>query len=308
MTTKLATISLCFAFSFTICAAVLAQQVADPEFKVVVTHPAYSKTGPRVLFDEGHNNFHTTTSRYKPFADLITEDGYYVVPSRKPFTRESLATFKVVVIANALGAEEVDDDGADRSAFTDEECDAVRDWVKNGGALLLTAGQAPFAGAAENLAKRFGVDMSKGHTSDEAHTVPDPNNSGFIVYSRENGLLLDHPITQGRTDGERISRVIAFTGQSLKGLEGSGVFLKLADSAVDKIPAPGKDVSAAGRAQGIAFKFGRGRVVALGEPAMISAQISGREKNPMGMNYPGVDNRLLALNIMHWLSGLLKER
>src|ERR1700730_14821022 len=139
-------------------------------------------------------------------------------------------------------------------------------------------------------------------------TVPDPNNSGFIVYSRENGLLLDHPITQGRNDGERIGRVIAFTGQSLKGPEGSGVFLKLADSAVDKIPAPGKDVSAGGRAQGITLRFGKGRVVALGEPAMISAQISGREKNPMGMNYPGVDNRQLALNIMHWLSGLLKER
>ena len=100
-----------------------------------------------------------------------------------------------------------------------------------------------------------------------------------------------------------------FTGQSLKGPEGSAVWLKLAERALDKIPAPaGKDVSAAGRAQGLAFKFGKGRVVVLGDPAMISAQISGREKNPIGMNYPGVDNRQLALNIMHWLSGLLKER
>jgi len=32
------------------------------------------------------------------------------------------------VIANALGAEEMDDEGADRPAFTEEECDAVRDW------------------------------------------------------------------------------------------------------------------------------------------------------------------------------------
>ncbi|HYN25556.1 MAG TPA: hypothetical protein VES69_10995, partial [Pyrinomonadaceae bacterium] len=64
-------------------------------------------------------------------------------------------------------------------------------------------------------------------------------------------------------------------------------------------------VSAAGRAQGIAFKFGKGRVVVLGEAAMLSAQLAGAEKRPMGMNVPGSDNRQLALNIMHWLSGLL---
>jgi len=295
-------ITLLFSAAFLVTPA-LAQQVADPEFKASVPHPAYAKTGPRVLIDEAHNNADTANGRYKPFADLIAEDGYYVVPSRKAFTRESLATFKVMVVANALGAEDVDDEGADHSAFTDDECDAVREWVKNGGALLLVAGHPPFGGAADTLAKRFGVEMSNGNTVDEAHTVPDANDSGYIVYSRENGLLLDHPITQGRNDSEKINRVIVFTGQSLKGPEGSGVFLKLADSATDKIPAPGKDVSAAGRAQGIALKFGKGRVVVLAEPAMISALISGREKSAAGMNYPGVDNKQLTLNIMHWLSG-----
>jgi hypothetical protein len=44
----------------------------------------------------------------------------------------------------------------------------------------------------------------------------------------------------------------------------------------------------------------------LGEAAMLSAQIAGPEKTQIGMNVPGSDNRQLALNIMHWLSGLLK--
>jgi len=44
-------------------------QVADPNFKATVDNPAYKK-GPKVLFDEAHNNFHTTGGRYKPFADL----------------------------------------------------------------------------------------------------------------------------------------------------------------------------------------------------------------------------------------------
>jgi hypothetical protein len=39
---------------------------------------------------------------------------------------------------------------------------------------------------------------------------------------------------------------------------------------------------------------------------MLSAQVAGPNRTPMGMNVPGNDNRQLALNIMHWLSGVLK--
>ena len=312
MITKIAAFSLFSASLFMFAALSYAQQVADPEFKVTVAHSAYSKNGPRVLFDEAHNNFHTTHGRYKPFADLLTEDGYYVVASRKPFTKESLATFKVVVIVDALGTEEVDDDGADHPAFTDEECDAVRDWVRSGGALLLIVDRAPFNGAADTLAKHFGVDLSKGTAVDQAHVTAEHDNPGLVVSSRESGLLLDHPITQGRNDSEKIKRVIALTGQTVKGPEGSTTFLKIAEPVIDKTQAAaGADASAsgvAGLAQGIAFKFGKGRVVVLGEAAMLSAQIVGRDRRPVGMNYPDVDNKQLALNIMHWLSGVLRER
>ncbi len=286
----------------------VAQQSADPEFNTVVAQPAYTKTFPRVLFDEAHNNFHTTVGRYKPFADLIVSDGYHVVRGRKPFTKPTLDSFKVLVIANALGAEDMDDDGAGAPAFTDEECDAVRDWVKEGGALLLIADHAPFGSAAENLGKRFGVDMSKGYTLDPENSLKDSGPSQ-LVFSRENKLLLDHPITQGRNASERINRVYTFTGQSLKGPEGSVAFMSLGASAKDRADrASTTEVSAAGRAQGLAFKFGKGRVVMTGEAAMLSAQLAGAENRPMGMNVSGSDNRQLALNIMHWLSGLLKER
>jgi len=287
-------------------AIVTAQQMADPEFDARVEHPTFKKSYPRLLFDEAHNNFHTTNGRYKPFADLIVNDGYHLVRGRKLFTIEGLATFKILVIANALGAEDMDDDAADSSAFNDEECDAVRDWVRGGGALLLIADHAPFGGAAENLAKRFGVEMSKGFTFDTENSSKDLGNPSLLVFSNENKLLLDHPISRGRNGAEKINRVFTFTGQSLKGPEGSAAFLKLSDTAKDRAAPDSKtDVSAAGRAQGITFKFGKGRVVVLGEAGMLSAQLAGSEKRPMGMNVPGSDNRQLALNIMHWLSGLL---
>jgi len=286
---------------------VFAQQSADPEFNTSVEHRAYPKSGPRVMFDEAHNNFHTTTGRYKPFADLIQNDGYHVVRNRQVFTKALLGSFKVLIIANALGAEEMDDEGADHSAFSDEECDAVRDWVKGDGSLLLIADHMPFAGAAENLAIRLGVEMGKAFTSDAENSAS--GNPSFIIYSRENKMLLDHPITEGRGGSERIGRVMTFTGQSLKGPADSSILLKLSDTAKDSPDLNAKtETSAAGRAQGIAFKFGKGRVVVLGEAAMLSAQLSGAENFKMGMNVPGNDNKQFALNVMHWLSGLLKER
>jgi hypothetical protein len=293
-------------FTVLVCLApALAQQEADPEFDTSVAHPAYKKDGPRVMFDEAHHNFHTTDGRYKPFVDLLVNDGYNVIRNRQPFVKTRLSGFKVLVIANALGAEEDDDKGADDSAFTTEEIAAVADWVKGGGALLLIADHAPFGGAATALANTFGVDMSKGYTLDPANSVA--GSPSLLIFSRENKLLANHPIAEGRNETERVNLVRSFTGQSLKGPEGSVEILKLADSAVDK-PEYTAETStpAAGRAQAIALKFGKGRVVVQGEAAMLSAQIGGPDKHPLGMNVPGSDNKQYALNLLHWLSGILK--
>ena len=293
------------AFLLLTCASVFAQQQADPEFNTSVENPAYKREGPRVMFDEAHHNFHTTEGRYKPFVDLMFNDGYRVVRNRLPFTKQRLDTFKILVIANALGAEEDDDPGADDSAFNVDEITAVHDWVKDGGSLLLIADHAPFGGAASALANKFGVDMSKGYTFDPENCVA--NLPSQLIFSRENKLLASHPITEGRNEKERVNLVRSFTGQSLKGPEGSAAILILANTATDRPTFSAEtSTSAAGRSQAVAFKFGKGRVVVQGEAAMLSAQISGADKNPMGMNVPGNDNKQYALNLMHWLSGILK--
>jgi hypothetical protein len=287
---------------------VVAQHLADPAFKADVERPAYAKSSPRVMFDEAHNNFHTSTGRYKPFADLVTNDGYRLVINRQPFTRKSLESFKVLVIANAL-AEDIDEPNADKPAFSEEECAAVYDWVRGGGALLLVADPGPFGRSASSLAKRFGVEMGADIAEDPSNSAEEYRSS-LIVYSRENHQLIDHPITTGRDTTEKISRVVVFDGQSLKASQ-EGIFLKLAGSARDVTrDTDGQATSAhavSGGAQGLALKVGGGRVVVLGEADMLSALIGDPPaKEPIGMNYPGVDNKQLTLNIMHWLSGLLK--
>lgn len=291
-----------------------AQQVADSTFDTGVAHPAFTTHHPKVLFDEAHHNFHTASGRYKAFADVITHDGCLVTPNREPLSAASLAGHDLLVISNALGAERMADTSASHPAFTDLECDAVRDWVRGGGALLLIADHTPMGSAARGLASRFGVDMRNGVTVDTAAADYTEGNMTLLTFSRGNGLLANHPITNGRDSTERVSTIRTFTGQSLKGPEGSVAFLSLGPTALDLI-APSlqaamsmsrdQAIPAAGRAQGVAFAFGQGRVVVTGEAAMLSAQLVGPDRVPMGMNVSGLDNRQLALNIVHWLARLL---
>ena len=101
------------------------QQSSDPQFNTTVAHPTYTKNYPRVVFDEAHNNFHTTTGRYKPFIDLIGSDGYNVV--RPETSARHPDTFKILVIAKP-SAPKIWMRTARTVRFTEEECDVVRDW------------------------------------------------------------------------------------------------------------------------------------------------------------------------------------
>src|SRR5205807_1763421 len=98
---------------------------------------------------------------------------------------------------------------------------------------------------------------------------------------------------RGRGEDERVNKVITFTGQSLKGPPDSVAFLMLANTAIDESIPGDKRVSAAGRSQGLALRFGSGRVVVLGEAAQFSAQVIGQTGRRMGMNVPGIDNKQL---------------
>jgi hypothetical protein len=307
--------------------AINAQQMADPSFNSSVQRPAYTRTHPTVVIDEAHSNFHTAEGRYKPFADLLRSDGYRVLSGTKRFEKGSLKGVRVLVISNAQAPDATDDFSG--PAFTEQECDVLRDWVRTGGSLLLIADHAPLGGAAEKLAKRFGVEMGKGFVFDLTNSEGNPT---LLVFSRENGLLGDHPLLRGRNPSEQVKRVVAFTGQSLGVPDGAIALLKLGPSAyespsrkelgaalgMDSKEGPAqKSITAhaqpvGGRAQGIAMKFGKGRLVVFGEAAMFSAQVirfkEGEQQREfkMGMNVPGSDDRQLALNVLHWLSGLLK--
>jgi hypothetical protein len=284
-------------------------QYPDLTWDTAVARPAYpagTTVHPRVLLDEAHHNFHHASDggTYGPFVSLLEHDGFTVGTNHAPLTRAVLDSANVLVIANALGARWPFLPGAKRSAFTGAECDVVRDWVRDGGALLLVADHEPMGVAAKELALRFAVLLGTGRAADDKHMEPVRGNPTWLVFSRANGLLGDHAILRGRDSSEAVNTVVSFTGESVRGPDGSVALLKLGPDAVEWMP-DGTDVPVGDRAQAVALTFGRGRVVVVGEAAMLTAQVTGGGTFRFGLNWPGTDDRQFTLNVARWLAGAL---
>jgi hypothetical protein len=228
--------------------------------------------------------------------------------STAAFDAAALDEIDVLVTTNSLAAEQAD-----------ETAETIRNWVERGGSLLLATDLPHPLGPANLLANGFGVATGAGLVFDREGerrlTTP-------LTFTRENRLLGDHPIIFGRDASEAVSRAATFTGQSLSVPAGASPLLKLSDTAREA--ATSNDMSAesvalwdgstrfgsrsrsvAGRAQGIALAYGTGRVVILGDPAMLEARLHRHEHGEGRVGLNVADNRQFALNVFHWLSRLI---
>lgn len=285
-----------------------AQQIVDREFHPVVDQPEYKRDrGPVVMVDEAHFNYHTASGRYEPFARVLRLDGFRVEPFTKKFSSSSLKRADVLVIANAVSETAAKNWSAQpSSAFNDEEITAVRDWVRQGGALFLIVDHKPIPGSNEKLAAGFGVKQwSNGYAQD-------PTSGGLITFERADGALGDSAITKGRSEAERVERVVTFAGSAFQA-PGAQPILTFKGDAVSWLPeiagkleAGTPSVSVKGWQQGAVLRFGKGRVALFGEAAMFSAQRVGPAHEPNGMNAKiAAQNQQFLLNVMHWLAGSL---
>ncbi len=300
-------IAVIFGFGY----VVYREQRADYGWSPSIDKPAFAEgSGPRVLVDQAHNNASTIgiAGRYWPFGKLLRADGYRVAKGKDKFTTSLLNETDILVIVNASGAPKPQFLGfnlpfeteGDRSAaaFTTEEVAAIVEWVKQGGSLLLVADHAPFGAASSILAEAFGVKMFCGFVE-----VPDEI-SDPLLFSDTNGRLGDHPIITGGANP--VHRVMTFTGQSLLATDSATILLRLPENAVEYFPQAEVEgrvemkPQPAGNAQGVALEIGGGRVVILGEAAMLTAQVYKDEE--FGMNRTDCDNQQFARNVMRWLA------
>lgn len=271
--------------------------------------------GPTVAVDVAHNN-NVADGRWDPLMRLLAKDGYRIKLSRTKLTAAALKGMDILVIANPLS----NDNRTNRAlptfpAFEVSEIEAIEQWVKTGGSLLLLAGHMPWPGATEQLAERFDVFFQNGFAfAQDAET-------GQLMMSREadvKGLsrcsLLDHAITRGRSEQERLT-VIECGGMlnAFRLREGGTArpFILVEGRWLLLFPPKPFDFSDATpriRADGLAIAAsatpGTGRVVLFGiNAALLTMDPSRRE--PYGINDPKVDNAQLVLNAFRWLSKVL---
>jgi hypothetical protein len=281
-------------------------------FDPAVAHPAFPDGGPTLLFDQGHHNHHRLSSTFRPFADLLRNDGFRVEALRGRVTRAALDRVRIFAVVTALADTETNAE----PAFDDDEIGAIVQWVGDGGSLLLVSEHYPFANSIERLANAIGFEVAKGMTFDPMQHRQDSGDDSRLVFSRANGLLGAHPITSGRGRAEAVRLVETFTGDAIRPMPGQAAapLLALGRGAVNRLGTPrinrrGGDVvvdvafgparPVPGWSQGAAASYGRGRIVLLAEAAMITAQADGGRL--LGMNAPGNDNRQFLLNAMRWL-------
>ncbi len=299
------------------------QQINDPNFKFANPKPAFEAgQGPAVCLDEAHNNYHTAEGRYKGFADVVRGDGFAFRSNTEKFTAESLAKCSVMVIANPAG----NDNASGQTwayphppAFTREETDAIFQWIRGGGNLLLIADHSPYAGSVSGLATMLGAIYADGYaaiprTGSAPSDGPRPD-----IFSVANGLLKPHTILQGRGADETVDTVGTFTGSAFQVSgeytpilvlpPGTNIVVRWVMNFEENAP-PNREwprIPVGGWLQGAARTLGKGRVVLLGEAGMCSAQLAGPNNPFMGMNHPQAPkNAQFCLNTVRWLARVLE--
>lgn len=143
-------------------------QSYDPNYVAPTPYIPFD-SGTIIYIDQAHNNFHTYDQRFKPFSDLIRNDGFQVAPFTQTFTPASLADVKILVISNPVNDvnhPEPNWVSPILSAFTTDEINALTEWVADGGSLLLIADHYPFPGAVADLTTEFGFTLDNGYNFD----------------------------------------------------------------------------------------------------------------------------------------------
>lgn len=279
----------------------------DPEFHAAVENPAYAPgEGPVILLDGAHHNFFIQWDFIDPFAALAEADGYRTVKGKERFTAEYLAGFDIVMIVTALPFDfTTKTEVTTEQTFTAEEIEALFGWVASGGSLLVFSEHAPFDQAINPLLARFGIESSVGTIGDPENYDTRLGRDGWVVFSRENGLLnTDHPIVQGRDESESINSVIAFGGSSLSGDGYTNIF-RLSPTAENRRHPTGVGPEGMGDSQALAGEVGEGRIAAFGDSNGFTAMVFDEEDGTdmaLGMTTPGYDWKQMVLNVLHWLS------
>lgn len=296
------------AFAILQSAFVLAQQVAIDGFSFENETPAWAKgQGPQVLIHRSVSPY-VQRGSFDPFKTLSETDGLSLNYLDTAIDAKTLSSAKILVIPNAYTKDYASYSTLEApSVYSGPEIDLIKDWVQEGGSLLVLADHSPFAGGTIKLAEAFGFSYMTGHTLNKASLSSRINVN--IDFSLENGLLADHPITNGAMGRKKISHYFAFGGQAIIAPKEAVSILTTPDYFETLLGfSASRDFYSAlrlptgGQSQGAAMEFGKGRLVIMGETGGFTAQLI-KGSRAFGFENPEADeNKEFVLATMRWLA------
>jgi hypothetical protein len=269
--------------------------------------------GPAVLVDNAHWNSATTARGLTAFATLLRADGYRVLPDGNSTRAEMLADARIGVVANPLGLSgELRGLAArlglppltflDDEALWVQEMETTLQWIENGGSLLVAVDEGPPARAVRGLAVRLGLEVREGVVMDLGHS--EPRAPERLVFSRENGLIGQHPIVDGDAMHQAVNHLVSVGGSAIVAPAGVDVLLRLSPSAVE-VPrlgvSPAQGTPVAGLARAVAFERGRGRVVVVADTSLLTGLVDD-DGAVYGLGSDGTQADRFARAIMRWLA------
>lgn len=277
------------------------QQQPDTTFTFQIEKPLFSSKHPVIGIDQMHNNLHTKGGGFAPFAKLAEMDGFKVIEFS---SYDQLENIDVLIIANPIHPKNQGNwTKPTYSAFEDEEIQRIKEWVYNGGSLLLIADHMPFAGAANKLANTFGFNYCDGF----AQLSERQNNQD--VFSIDNNRLN----LEGLSDDKlALESITTFTGSAFTYPEKASVVLRFLENDRCLIPETAwqfnketETTTLKGFAQGAIMPTGHGKIAIFGEAAMFTAQTFTQNGNifTVGFNSPLAKNNILFIrSLLDWIT------
>ncbi len=224
----------------------------------------------KVLFDSSHNPY-LSFSSYTLFAKYLTSNGY-TVQWMTTFYPDLMRYAHVLVVP------------AGSTAYSPAENVTIRDFVDNGGGIMLVADWTYFGDSILPIAQWFG--MSHNSTHAYLSDSDDGIGIGFSGITYEGANILPHPITNG------VNRIYVDRGTGLINL-GGGTTLVRTDNDGTSEWFNGTDyVGPAGNVPVFAANtFGLGHIVYLTDLNFLDT-----------FTYIAEDNNLFLVNAFEWLS------
>ncbi len=233
-----------------------------------------SQKGPAILFDEYH-------ATWKPSVlhDILSElenKGYDAHFSKERISPSLLSEYDMLVLMIPY------------RAFYTEEKEAIKNFVENGGGLILFGERGPymdFKGITDplnSIATMFGIEFDPDQVEDPENNVDEADD--YVLFSS----FKHHPVTEGVASFGYVS------GCSLS-LRSPAVGLAFGNPTTTADGKKGKDVVVLAAAE-----YGKGKVLAVGDTDFLG-----------GVNTPGYedtdylsfgDSKTLAVNMFEWVT------